>query len=92
MSQQFLKPGVVTGEEYSVLVDAAKSGGFALPAVNVDAADPVTQIEQSDDQVHGRGGLSRAPLLVADDDHMGSLAPCRRCLVKRIHFEMSGKT
>lgn len=30
-----IKPGVVTGEEYVALVEACKSGGFALPAVNV---------------------------------------------------------
>ncbi|MEP3232515.1 MAG: class II fructose-bisphosphate aldolase [Hyphomicrobiales bacterium] len=30
-----LKPGVVTGEEYVTLVEACKSGGYALPAVNV---------------------------------------------------------
>ena len=30
-----LKPGVVTGKDYVALVDAAKEGGYALPAVNV---------------------------------------------------------
>jgi len=30
-----LKPGVVTGKEYRQLVDACKTGGYALPAVNV---------------------------------------------------------
>ena len=30
-----LKPGVVTGEAYRELVGAAKSGGYALPAVNI---------------------------------------------------------
>ena len=30
-----LKPGVVTGEDYRTLVDAAKAGGYAFPAVNV---------------------------------------------------------
>ena len=30
-----LKPGVVTGEEYVALVEACKSGGYALPAVNI---------------------------------------------------------
>jgi fructose-bisphosphate aldolase class II len=35
MSSKTLKPGVVTGEDYIALVDAAKSGGYALPAVNV---------------------------------------------------------
>ena len=35
MSEYSLKPGVVTGEGYKTLVDAAKKGGYALPAVNV---------------------------------------------------------
>ena len=30
-----LKPGVVIGEDYKVLLKAAKEGGYALPAVNV---------------------------------------------------------
>lgn len=30
-----LKPGVATGEDYFKLVDACKSGGYALPAVNI---------------------------------------------------------
>ena len=30
-----LKPGVLTGEEYTTLVRAAKHGGYALPAVNI---------------------------------------------------------
>jgi hypothetical protein len=30
-----LKPGVVTGSDYITLIDAVKSGGYALPAVNV---------------------------------------------------------
>lgn len=30
-----IKPGVVTGEEYAALVEACKSGGYALPAVNI---------------------------------------------------------
>lgn len=35
MSDKTLKPGVVTGEGYKTLVEAAKEGGYALPAVNV---------------------------------------------------------
>ena len=35
MSNKTLKPGVVTGEGYKTLVEAAKEGGYALPAVNV---------------------------------------------------------
>jgi len=33
MSQ--IKPGVVTGEAYRAVIEAAKQGGYALPAVNV---------------------------------------------------------
>jgi fructose-bisphosphate aldolase class II len=47
MSQQLLKPGVVTGEEYSVLVDAAKSGGFALPAVNVVGTNSLNAVMEA---------------------------------------------
>lgn len=30
-----IKPGVATGEEYAALVEACKTGGYALPAVNI---------------------------------------------------------
>lgn len=30
-----LKPGVVTGQDYITLINAAKDGGYALPAVNI---------------------------------------------------------
>jgi len=33
-----LEPGVVTGERYRALLDAAKQGGYALPAVNVTSS------------------------------------------------------
>lgn len=33
-----LKPGVVTGEDYKTLVEAAKAGGYAFPAVNVTSS------------------------------------------------------
>ncbi len=36
-----LKPGVVTGEDYLELVNACKSGGYALPAVNCVGTDSV---------------------------------------------------
>ena len=32
---EYLKPGVVTGNDYLKLVSAAKNGEYALPAVNV---------------------------------------------------------
>jgi fructose-bisphosphate aldolase class II len=37
----------VTGEEYSVLVDAAKSGGFALPAVNVVGTNSLNAVMEA---------------------------------------------
>ncbi len=39
-----VKAGVVTGEEYKVLVSAAKSGGYALPAVNVVGTNSVNAV------------------------------------------------
>jgi len=39
-----LKPGVVTGEDYKTLVDACKSGGYALPAVNVSSSNTVNGV------------------------------------------------
>jgi fructose-bisphosphate aldolase class II len=39
-----LKPGVVTGENYKTLVDACKSGGYALPAVNVSSSHTVNGV------------------------------------------------
>lgn len=38
MGTSSLKPGVVTGKAYFELVDACKSGGYALPAVNVTSS------------------------------------------------------
>lgn len=39
-----VRPGVVTGEAYKTLVDAAKAGGYALPAVNVVGSDSVNAV------------------------------------------------
>ncbi|HOT08533.1 MAG TPA: class II fructose-bisphosphate aldolase, partial [Polyangiaceae bacterium] len=39
-----LKPGVVTGDEYKKLVDAAKAGGYALPAVNVTSTNTLNAV------------------------------------------------
>jgi fructose-bisphosphate aldolase class II len=39
-----LKPGVVTGEDYRALVAACKSGGYALPAVNVVGTNTVNAV------------------------------------------------
>jgi fructose-bisphosphate aldolase class II len=47
MSDSSLKPGVVTGEGYKALVDAAKSGGFALPAVNVVGTNSLNAVMEA---------------------------------------------
>jgi len=36
-----LKPGVVTGQDYQTLIQAAKEGGYALPAVNVAGTNSI---------------------------------------------------
>ena len=47
MSETKLKPGVVTGEAYAALVDAAKSGGYALPAVNVTGTNTINAVMEA---------------------------------------------
>ena len=47
MSDRKLKPGVVTGEDYITLVDAAKSGGYALPAVNVVGTNSINAVMEA---------------------------------------------
>ena len=44
MSKTSLKPGVVTGSEYKALVAACKSGGYALPAVNVTTSSTLNAV------------------------------------------------
>lgn len=39
-----LKPGVVTGNDYRTLIDAAKKGGYALPAVNVTGTNTLNAV------------------------------------------------
>ena len=39
-----LKPGVVTGKDYETLVAACKSGGYALPAVNVTGTNTINSV------------------------------------------------
>jgi len=39
-----LKPGVVTGKDYQALVQAAKDGGYTLPAVNVVGTNTVNAV------------------------------------------------
>jgi len=47
MSDVTLKPGVVTGEGYNTLVNAAKSGGYALPAVNVTGTNTINAVMEA---------------------------------------------
>ena len=39
-----LRPGVVTGQAYQAVIEAAKSGGYALPAVNVVGTDSANAV------------------------------------------------
>ncbi|MEE2961587.1 MAG: class II fructose-bisphosphate aldolase [Myxococcota bacterium] len=39
-----LKPGVVSGEEYKILVESAKAGGYALPAINVVGTNTINAV------------------------------------------------
>lgn len=47
MSEKILNPGVVTGRDYQVLVDAAKAGGYALPAVNVTGTNSLNAVMEA---------------------------------------------
>lgn len=47
MSDSILKPGVVTGEAYRTLVDAAKTGGYALAAVNVTGTNTINAVMEA---------------------------------------------
>jgi fructose-bisphosphate aldolase class II len=73
MNKNDLKPGVVTGAAYQTLVNAAKSGGYALPAVNVTGtntinavmeaaakanSDIIIQLSNSGGQFYAGGGIA----------------------------------
>ena len=47
MSNFSLKPGVVTGSGYTKLVEAAKQGGYALPAVNVVSTNSLNAVMEA---------------------------------------------
>ncbi len=47
MTKSTLKPGVVTGEGYKTLVEAAKKGGYALPAVNVTGTNTINAVMEA---------------------------------------------
>jgi fructose-bisphosphate aldolase class II len=42
-----MKPGVVFGEDYAALVDACKTGGYALPAVNVVGTNSLNAVMEA---------------------------------------------
>ena len=42
-----LKPGVVTGEDYKTLLQNAKEGGYALPAVNAVGTNSVNAVMEA---------------------------------------------
>ncbi len=42
-----LKPGVVTGKDYKILLKAAKEGGYALPAVNTVGTNSVNAVMEA---------------------------------------------
>ena len=42
-----LRPGVVTGEEYRLLLAACKDGGYALPAVNVVSTNSLNAVMET---------------------------------------------
>ena len=42
-----LKPGVVTGDEYKKVLEAAKDGGYALPAVNAVSTSSVNAVMEA---------------------------------------------
>jgi fructose-bisphosphate aldolase class II len=45
LSEYQLNPGVVTGAGYKALVEAAKQGGYALPAVNVVGSNGMNAVK-----------------------------------------------
>lgn len=47
MVRSTLKPGVVTGDDYKTLVNAAKTGGYALPAVNVTGTNTINAVMEA---------------------------------------------
>ena len=60
-----LQQQMVGGLLQALLVHSAAGGGIAL-RVQVDQQDTLPQAGQTGGQIHGRGGLAHAPLLVGD--------------------------
>ena len=73
MSETTLKPGVVTGDGYKTLVEAAKQGGYALPAVNVVGTNSINAVMEAAAkaksdiiiQLSNSGGAFFRPLICA---------------------------
>ena len=59
MSEYSLKPGVVTGKEYETLVEAAKSGGYALPAVNIVGTNSMNAVMEAAAKANLNEGAAR---------------------------------
>ncbi len=47
MSNTILEAGVVTGDNYKILLEACKDGGYALPAVNVVGTDSINAVMEA---------------------------------------------
>jgi len=42
-----MKPGVVTGTQYTELVAACKAGNYALPAVNISGTNTINAVMEA---------------------------------------------
>jgi len=47
MNNTTLKPGVIAGDDYKILLKACKQGGYALPAVNVTGTNSVNAVMEA---------------------------------------------
>ena len=97
MSEYSLKPGVVTGEDYKTLVEAAKSGGYALPAVNVVGTNSLNAVMEAAAkansdiiiQLSNSGGAFFAGAGMADGFQakvLGSVAAARHAHLLAEHY------
>jgi len=97
MSERTLKPGVVTGAGYKTLVDAAKAGGYALPAVNVVGTNSINAVMEAGAkansdmiiQLSNSGGAFYAGAGMADGFKakvLGSVAAARHAHLLAEHY------
>ena len=92
-----LKPGVVTGEDYKTLIEAAKEGGYALPAVNVTGtntlnavleaaavakSDVIVQLSNGGAQFYAGAGMPDA----FQAKVMGAVAAAQHCHLLAEHY------